>query len=123
MEKKFTALRVIGTIFKVLAWISLIFGLLGGVGGLIVGITAGSQEGLLGLGLDLGGPLAGIAMFIVTLIVAIIYFLMLYAIGESIYLFLAMEENTRRMAYLMQYQYTEQQSAYPSSSQSRPSPE
>ena len=117
MEKKFTALRVIGTVFKVLAWISLIFGLLGGVATLIFGITVSGQEGLLGL--DLGGPLAGIAMFIVSLIVAIFYFLLLYAAGESIYLFLAMEENTRRMAYFMQQQYTTQQSAYPASVQAR----
>jgi hypothetical protein len=112
MEKKFTALRVIGTIFKVLAWIALCFGILGALGALIAGIAVSGQQELLGL--DLGGPLAGIAVFIVALIGAIFYFLMLYAVGESIYLFLAIEENTRHMAYFAQQQHANQQSAYPS---------
>lgn len=112
MDKRFTALRVIGTVLKILAWISLILGLLGAVGSLIFGFSLSSQEGLLGL--DLGGPLAAIAMFIVALIVAVVYFMILYAAGESIYLFLSIEENTRRMAYLMQQQYAPHQPAYPS---------
>lgn len=112
MDKRFTALRVIATVFKILAWISLILGLLGAIGALIAGFSLSSQQGLLGL--DFGGPLAAIAMFIVTLIIAIVYFMILYAAGESIYLFLSIEENTRRMAYLMQQQYTSQQPAYPS---------
>jgi ABC-type long-subunit fatty acid transport system fused permease/ATPase subunit len=115
MDRKFTALRIIGTIFKVLAWISLILGLLGAVGSLIAGFTLSSQPALLGL--DLGGPLAGIAIFIVTLLFAIINFLMLYAAGEFIYLFLSVEENTRRMAYFMQQDIASQQAAYPSPSQ------
>jgi hypothetical protein len=110
MERRFTALRFIGTVFKVLAWISLILGLLGAIGTLIAGFALGNQSGLLGL--DLGGPLAGIAMFVVTLVITIIYFLVLYAVGESIYLFLSVEENTRRTAYFIQQQYTSQQPAY-----------
>jgi hypothetical protein len=103
MEKRFTALRVIGTVFKVLAWISLIGGILGAVLALIAGITMGSQDNLLGL--DLAGPLGGIAMFIAVLIGAIFNFLALYAAGEAIYLALAIEENTRRTAYINQQQY------------------
>lgn len=115
MDRKFTALRIIGTIFKILAWISLILGLLSAVGALIAGFTLSSQQELLGL--DLGGPLAGIAVFVMTLILAIINFLILYAAGEFIYLFLSVEENTRRMAYFLQQQATSQQAAYPSPSQ------
>jgi hypothetical protein len=96
MDKRFTALRVIGTVLKILAWISLILGLLGAVGSLIFGFSLSSQEGLLGLDL------------------AVVYFMILYAAGESIYLFLSIEENTRRMAYLMQQQYAPHQPAYPS---------
>lgn len=105
MEKKFTALRVIATVFKILAWISLLLGVLGAILALVAGFTVSGQDDLLGLGLGLGGPLAAIAMFIAALIVAIFYFLSLYSIGEAIYLALAIEENTRRTAYIVQQQY------------------
>ncbi len=104
MDRRFTALRIIGTVFKILAWISLIFGLLGAIGLLILGFTLSGQETLLGL--DLGGTMAGIAMFVVVLVVAMFSFLSLYAIGESVYLFLSIEENTRRTAYIIQQQYS-----------------
>jgi hypothetical protein len=103
MEKKFTALRVIGTVFKILAWISLLVGIVGAVLALVASITMSGQENLLGL--DLGGPLAGIAAFIAITIAAILNFLALYAIAEAIYLALAIEENTRRTAYVVQQQY------------------
>jgi uncharacterized membrane protein len=109
MEKKFTALRVIGTVFKILAWISLLVGVVGAVLALIAGITMSGDDLL---GLNLGGPLAAIAMFLSILIVAVFYFLALYAVGEAIYLALAIEENTRRTAYVIQQQYL--QSGYAS---------
>lgn len=103
MEKRFTALRVIGTVFKVLAWISLLVGILGAVLGLVAGFSLGGEDSLLGL--DLAGPLGGIAVFIAALIAAILNFLALYAAGEAVYLGLAIEENTRRTAYVVQQQY------------------
>ena len=110
MDRRFTALRIIGTVFKILAWISLILGLLSAIGMLIVGFTLGGQQGPLGL--ELNGPLAGIAMFVVAIILTIMSFLTLYAIGESVYLALSIEENTRRTAYLTQQQYTSAQTTY-----------
>ncbi len=112
MDRRFTALRVIGTVFKVLAWISLILGLLGAIGSLIMGFTLSGTQGPLGL--DLSGRLAGIALFVVALIIAVFSFLGLYAVGESVYLFLSIEENTRRTAYIVQQQYTSYQANYPS---------
>lgn len=112
MDRRFTALRIIGTIFKVLAWIALISGLLGAIGLLILGFTF-TGEGPLGL--NLGGPLAGIALFVASLILAIFGFLALYAVGESAYLFLSIEESARRTAYILQQQYTTYQAGYPSS--------
>jgi hypothetical protein len=103
MDRRFTALRIIGTIFKILAWISLIFGLLGAIGLLVLGFILSSSQAFFGL--DLGGPMAGIAMFVVILVISIFSFLSLYAIGESIYLFLSIEENTRRTAFITQQQY------------------
>ena len=110
MDRRFTSLRVIGTIFKILAWISLILGLISAVGLLILGLTLSGDPGLLGLGLS--GPLAGLAMFVALTIIAVFGFLTLYAIGESVYLFLSIEENTRRAAILAQQQYAANQTPF-----------
>jgi hypothetical protein len=118
MDRRFTALRVIGTIFKILAWTSLIFGLLTAVAMLILSFMLGGEQGPLGL--DVGGPLAGIAMFVVTAISTVIGFLTLYAIGESVYVFLSIEENTRRTAYIVQQQYTSYPASYPPPPTTRP---
>jgi ABC-type long-subunit fatty acid transport system fused permease/ATPase subunit len=104
MDRRFTALRIIGTIFKILAWISLIFGLLGAIALLVLGFTLSGPQAFLGL--DLGGPMAGIALFVVILVISVFSFLSLYAMGESVYLFLSIEENTRRTAYILQQQYS-----------------
>jgi hypothetical protein len=111
MDRRFAALRVIGTIFKVVAWIVLILGLLAGVFVLVAGFLLSGQLGLAGL--DVGGPLAGIALFFVILIVSLFGFLSFYAVGESAYLFLSIEENTRRTAYFAQQEYTARQIVSP----------
>ncbi len=110
MDRRFMALRIIATVFKILAWLALIFGVLGAIGALLLGFTLSGREGLLGL--NVTGPLTGIAMFVVSLILAIISFLLLYAFAEFIYLFLSLEENTRRTAYLVQQQVASQQPVY-----------
>ena len=110
MERRFTALRIIGTVLKIIAWLMLILGILAAIGLLIFGFTLNDTLGISGL--DVGGPLAGIASFVVILVVAIIQFLTFYAGGEFIYLFLSVEENTRRTAYFIQQQYTAWQSGY-----------
>jgi hypothetical protein len=117
MARQFTALRVVGTIFKILAWIALILGLLAAVGGLFFGFTLGDQIGLPGP--DLGGPLAGIAVFVVSVVLAIVNFLLWYAAGEAVYVFLSIEENTRRSAYFVQQQFSAPEASYqpPSPSQ------
>lgn len=110
MERRFTALRIIGTVLKIIAWLMLILGILGAIGLLIASFALTDQLGISEL--NVGGPLAGIAGFVVTLVIAILQFLSLYAGGEFIYLFLAIEENTRRTAYFVQQQYTGRQPGY-----------
>lgn len=112
MDRRFTALRVIGTIFKVLAWIALLVGLLAAIGALVLGFVMDNQLGTIGMGV--GGPFAGIALFIALVILAILVFLSLYAAGEFLYLFLSIEENSRRTAFFMQQQYSFQQGGYAS---------
>ena len=114
MARQFTALRILGTIFKVLGWLALIVGLLAAIGGLVFGFALTDQLGLPGF--DIGGPLAGVAAFIVATVAAVLNFLLFYAMGEAIYLFLCIEENTRRTAYFIQQQYTAPDTAYPTTS-------
>jgi len=106
MGKRFTALRVIATIFKVLGWIALLLGLLGAILILVASLTLNFEAA----GIDFGGPLAGAVAFVVILLLAVVQFLILYAVGESIYAVLSIEESTRRSAYFSQQIYTISQS-------------
>jgi hypothetical protein len=105
MEKRFRVLRIIGTIWKILAWIALIVGILSSIGILLTSIFGGGIMGQLGREyVDAPwaswafGLAGGLVAFAVSLIGTIIYFLALYAVGELIYLLLAIEENTRQAA-------------------------
>jgi len=108
MAKRFTALRVIATILKVLGWIALLFGLLAAVLVLIAALTLNFDAA----GINFGGPVAGIVAFVVILLVAVLQFLLWYAIGESIYVFLSIEESTRRSAYFTQHMFNATQGTY-----------
>jgi hypothetical protein len=100
VEKRFRALRFIGTLFKVLAWIvlvgSIIVALFLVIGGASNGL--GSSGSQLVPGVDLQGALAGIIGGLVAILGGLVYFLMLYAVAESIYVILSIEENTRLTA-------------------------
>ncbi len=109
MEKKFKVLRTIGTVWKILAWITLIVGVLSSIGVLLTSIFGGGM--LSQFGQEYGqvprtswifGLAGGIVGFIVLLVITIVYFLLLYAIGELVYLLLAIEENTRLAAQWIQ---------------------
>jgi hypothetical protein len=107
VETRFKILRFVGTLWKIVAWIVLVVGILSSIGMLISGILGGAglrdlfqslTEGMideLPAWLDWIG---GVLLFFVSLVVTLIYFLLLYAGGELIHLFLAIEENTR-LAY------------------------
>nr|HID12701.1 hypothetical protein [Anaerolineae bacterium] len=109
MDKKFTVLRIIGTIWKILAWIALIVGILSSIGILLTSVLGGEmlrqfgqRPGLMPWTPWAFGLAGGVVMFIVSLVATVIYFLMLYAVGELIYLLLAIEENTRLAAQWIQ---------------------
>ena len=103
MEKKFTVLRTIGTVYKVLAWIVLVLGILAALGVLAAGVW-GEARAVRAPGIFPRSyvPLMGIAGgFLGALGIALgagFYFLLIYAFGEAIYLALAIEENTRETA-------------------------
>lgn len=121
METKFRVLRIIGTLWKVLAWITLIGGILLAIGVLLTGILGGGGAMLRQFGQEPSampgfvGVASGIAGFIVAVILSIIYFLMLYAVGELIYLLLAIEENTRQTMHLLQEEGPSEASSVPTS--------
>ena len=103
MEKRFRALRVIATFYKILAWIVLIVTIIASLFAMITGVISGSRStgssslaipGLSGA----AGPLAGIFTGIVGLVTGVIWFLLLYAVAEAIYVILSIEENTRMTA-------------------------
>jgi hypothetical protein len=90
VTRRYGLLRVIATILKVLAWVILIAGIVGVVAGLGAagGMTAemGVLKGLLTAG-SWALP-----------VLAIVWFVQLYAFGSIIALLIDIEENTRLMA-------------------------
>ena len=120
MEKKFKVLRIIGTIWKVMAWVELVLGLISSVIVLLVGIFsagvlrsfADQAQQMMPLASQMIGLPGGIVGFIVLLVITVITFLMIYAVGELIYLMVAIEENTRLAT--RQLQRIEKQAAAPS---------
>jgi hypothetical protein len=114
MEKRYAALRTIGTIYKVLGiavasiTVLMIIGIclfifLGGVGGALAAGGGRGDDVALGV---FGSLLGSILVTLFSGIVMIIYggsiALTLYAMGEGIYLMLALEENTRMTVAALQ---------------------
>jgi hypothetical protein len=112
VPKRFGVLRLVGWILKVLAWIILVVSILVAI---FAAIAAGGALQLLGnqvpeaLAPLLTSAAGGIMVGIGTLLFGIIYFLVLYASGESIHLQLAVEENTRLTAALLLRMHQESQ--------------
>ena len=103
MEKRFRALRIIGTIYKIFAWIILVFGVLTALIYLVVALIGGAAAvGRDYSGLAAGGVI-GVVFGVVILLYAAILFLVLYGAGEAIFLALAVEENTRETTLLLHH--------------------
>ena len=104
MTKRFKVLRAIATIWKILAWVELILGIIASVGVLAFGIVGMSSLETYGYSYprdvpwQLAGPVGGLIGAFGVLVAVVFWFLMLYAIGEMIYVLLAIEENTRQAA-------------------------
>jgi hypothetical protein len=96
MEKKFTALRTISVIFKIIAWIVAALTIIGFLV-MLVGGAALSQFGSRYGAPGMLGPLGGIAMAFYILIIGAIWFISLLAGAELILVILAIEENTRTL--------------------------
>jgi hypothetical protein len=115
MERRYGALRFVGTVYKVVGIIFAVLTLLAVLGTCLFSVLGGGALGAVGREL---GDNTGFGTFLGTTVGGVIgaFFLILYggglsltlyALGEGIYLLLALEENTRRTAQLLQSQ-TEQ---------------
>ena len=110
MEKHFRVLRFVGTVYKIVGIIVGAFTLLGALGICLTSILGGTAfENVLqtlpngggqGLGI-LGGVLGGVIASLIIIIGGGIYAISIYALGEGVYLLIALEENTRRTAAML----------------------
>jgi hypothetical protein len=87
-EKKYKALRTIANLYKILAFV---FGGIMVIVALIV-MASGATSSAIGPTALFGGFIGGLMM----LIYAGFVFIFLYGLGEFIYLFMDIEENTRK---------------------------
>ncbi len=103
MEKRYYALRVIGTIYKVLGICVAVLTVL-----VIVSIGVASRAGGALPWRDFDMPMrggrivGGLLMAVLSLLYGGVAGLTLYAFGEGVALLIALEENTRRTAELLQ---------------------
>ncbi|HHX43252.1 MAG TPA: hypothetical protein GX714_04595 [Chloroflexi bacterium] len=100
MEKRFRVLRFLGLLYKILAWIVLVLGILAAIATVVIGATA--DEMLTVPGLPVVPMVGGLGILLGT----VFYFVLLYAVGELIHLGLAIEENTRETAYYLRGEAT-----------------
>lgn len=118
VPKRFGVLRIMGTLLKVMAWIVLIVAILGAIGLGLASTNPDLLTNLLGQllppeTLAQFGSAGGILVGIVLLFAGLIYFLIIYAAGESLHLQLALEENTRLTAALLLRMHQESHQADP----------
>jgi hypothetical protein len=111
VERKFRVLRIIGTLWKVLAWIELMSGILVAVAILLFGILGQGGFVLRLFGQETVVPVpigvvSGVAGFILMLASTIVSFLVLYALGDLIFVLLAIEENTRRTMHSLEHDWS-----------------
>ena len=100
MQKNYVALNFIGTVFRVLGWITLVVSALS----LIAFPILFSGDLFSQMGVDLGGLdiVAGIAAGVMVLIVGAIQALLLMAIGDLFKVLVGIEENTRATVIMLQ---------------------
>lgn len=103
MQRRYGVLRLIGTIFKILGILVGLATLIGAIGFCALGAMGSSALNQLNQSqFQAPGLIGSVASGIAVLIVGAIYTLTLYAIGDGISLLLALEENTRLTATLLQ---------------------
>ena len=107
MERRFRALRLVATVCKILAWVIVVAGCLVALFAIIAGAIQGQAgvqsptlAGIPVLG-QVDGLISGLVAGVLTLLAALVQFVLFYAAGEWIELILAIEQNTRETAYFL----------------------
>lgn len=89
MKEKYRILRTMAVVYKIMAWVTLIFGLIGSITFLI-------QFSLLSQQLGTAVPaVAGTSLFVMLLVYTLVAFGTLYALAEGIRLLFDIERQTR----------------------------
>lgn len=107
MERRYSVLRIIATVYKVLGAIVGVISILFALGICVIGAIGGAAANNLGrdTGFNFaGGLISGIIFALVIIFVGAIYTLILYGAGDVISLLIALEENTRTTSALLQQQ-------------------
>ncbi|MDP2989497.1 MAG: hypothetical protein Q8O57_02900 [Kiritimatiellota bacterium] len=125
MEKHFKVLRIVGRVYKVMGIIMAVVTLLSALGFCGMSVLGGSaMESALknlpvntlgqgqGFGL-LGGVVGGVLLSLAIILSGGIYAVTTYALGEAVYLLIALEENTRRTALLLHSQHEHREALVP----------
>ncbi len=108
MEKRYGALRVIGTIFKILGVLVGIFAVLGALA--LCGTALLGGAALANAGREAGLPFAGAGVVgaiisgLFSLLIGIIWAVTLFAVGDFVSILLSIEENTRSTAVMLRSQ-------------------
>lgn len=97
MEKRYTALRVIATIYKIMGVLVFVASVL--AIGLLVVLSTGNSQALGMYGLNRAEVL--VVVIVTTLFSGLLSALGIYAVGEALYLLINLEENTRFTAILL----------------------
>ncbi len=101
MEKRYGVLRFIASLWKILAWITLVLGVLCAFGALAGSIFGGMDSQVwrqMGMSPLVSGTVVGIVGFLGVLITTVLQFVAFYAAGEVLSLFIDIEDNTRTVA-------------------------
>ncbi|MBC7236996.1 MAG: hypothetical protein H5T69_14235 [Chloroflexi bacterium] len=107
MTKRFRMLRFVSLLYKVIAWIALLMAVLAAILVVVVGAIqgrAGAPSPLLAPvpGLNrASGLFSGLLVGGLVLLVGLLQFVFIFAVGEAIQLALAIEDNTRKSAYYL----------------------
>ena len=105
VPKRFGIIRFFGTLLKVIAWIALVFSIIGAIGFVVAGSSSVFTEmlgtALPGQSTDFASTGGGILGGIGILFLGLVYFLLFYIGGEFMHMQLAVEENTRLTAALL----------------------
>jgi len=110
--KKFRALRLVALIWRVIAWIVLVLGIIGALVAIVLGAIVGRVGDPSPLLSQVPGvsnvvdPISGVVAGVAVLVVALLQFLLIYAASDVIHLALDLEQNTRETAFYLRGEST-----------------